>query len=105
MSGLLFALVDKHSEIACDALEGTEARLRRRIAALAPDMPGREVDVCVGIVRGQTSEAIALALKISTNTVLTYRKRAYGRLRISSQNELVRRLSLPGVPLAAGSGF
>jgi DNA-binding CsgD family transcriptional regulator len=92
-SSLLLALVDKHSEMAGDALEETEAGLRRRVGALAPDMPRREVDVCVGIVRGQTSEAIALGLKVSINTVLTYRKRAYSRLGISSQNELMRRLS------------
>lgn len=35
-------------------------------------------------------EAIALTLGIRRNTVLTYRKRAYARLGISSQNELVR---------------
>ena len=34
--------------------------------------------------------AIALHLGISVNTVLTYRKRAYGRLKISCQNELLR---------------
>ena len=39
---------------------------------------------------GMTSEAIGLKLGISVNTVLTYRKRAYGRLRISCQNELMR---------------
>ena len=37
-----------------------------------------------------SSEAIALTLGISVNTVLTYRKRAYTRLGICSQNELVR---------------
>jgi DNA-binding CsgD family transcriptional regulator len=39
---------------------------------------------------GMTPEAIALHLGISVNTVLTYRKRAYGRLKISCQNELLR---------------
>jgi DNA-binding CsgD family transcriptional regulator len=39
---------------------------------------------------GMTSEAIGLKLGISVNTVLTYRKRAYGRLNISCQNELMR---------------
>ena len=33
---------------------------------------------------------IGLKLGISVNTVLTYRKRAYGRLHISCQNELMR---------------
>jgi DNA-binding CsgD family transcriptional regulator len=39
---------------------------------------------------GLTSERIALKLGVSLNTVLTYRKRAYFRLRISSQNDLLR---------------
>jgi len=35
-----------------------------------------------------------LSLGLSINTVLTYRKRAYSRLGISTQNELVRLLIL-----------
>jgi DNA-binding CsgD family transcriptional regulator len=48
----------------------------------------RERAVCVSIILGFTSEAIALNLGIGLNTVLTYRKRAYARLKITSQNEL-----------------
>jgi DNA-binding CsgD family transcriptional regulator len=48
----------------------------------------REKAVCFGILTGHTSEGIALNLKISINSVLTYRKRLYEKLRISSQNEL-----------------
>jgi DNA-binding CsgD family transcriptional regulator len=40
---------------------------------------------------GLTSAGIALDLRISLNTVLTYRKRAYGRLGVSSQAELFSR--------------
>jgi DNA-binding CsgD family transcriptional regulator len=89
VSSLLFALIAKHSEIS-DRAGASESEIRRRISMLAPDMPKREADVCVGIVSGRTSEAIALNLNISINTVLTYRKRAYARLSISSQNELLR---------------
>ncbi|MES2529897.1 MAG: LuxR C-terminal-related transcriptional regulator [Pseudomonadota bacterium] len=39
---------------------------------------------------GVTSEGIGIDLGISRNTVLTYRKRAYARLNISSQNQLFR---------------
>ena len=63
---------------------------RRRLRQIAPQLAGRELDVCIGIVQGRCSEAIALALGISINTVLTYRKRAYARLGISSHNELMR---------------
>jgi DNA-binding CsgD family transcriptional regulator len=50
----------------------------------------REVQVCAAIAVGMSSEAIALTLEISLNTVLTFRKRAYARLGICSQNELTR---------------
>jgi LuxR family transcriptional regulator, activator of tox operons len=64
--------------------------LGRRLRQVMPQLKRRESDVCIGIVRGKSSEAIALALGISVNTVLTYRKRAYARLGISSHNELIR---------------
>ena len=50
----------------------------------------RERDVCSGILAGMTSEGIALHLGISRNTVLTLRRRAYARLGITSQHELVK---------------
>ena len=61
-----------------------------RLRLLEPNMPKRETEVCAAITLGMTSEAIALNLGISVNTVLTYRKRAYARLGISCQNELLR---------------
>lgn len=66
--------------------------MRERLDRLALGLTRREIEVCVNIARGLTSEGIALELGISINTVLTYRKRAYARLRISSQNELMRLL-------------
>lgn len=60
------------------------------IRRIAPNLPPREVEVCAGIVFGLSSEAIADILGIGINTVLTYRKRAYARLQISSHNELLR---------------
>jgi DNA-binding CsgD family transcriptional regulator len=44
--------------------------------------------VCAEIVRGLSSGAIASSLGLSINTILTHRRRAYAKLRISSQNEL-----------------
>ena len=53
-------------------------------AGLAP----REAEVCNYIVGGYGSEAIALKLGLTINSIKTYRKRAYAKLKISSQNEL-----------------
>lgn len=51
-------------------------------------LTARERDVCMNILQGLSSEAIAGKLGISLNSVLTYRRRAYQRLGITSQNEL-----------------
>ena len=55
-----------------------------------PELTKRERAVCGLIAIGLNSEAIALTLGISINTVLTFRRRAYSRLNISTQNELLR---------------
>lgn len=65
---------------------------RARLETAAPSLSGRELDVCSMVAAGVTSEGIALELGVGINTVLTYRKRAYARLGISSQNELMRML-------------
>lgn len=57
---------------------------RAPLSALTP----RERDVCRRILSGLSSEAISQALGISLHSTLTYRKRAYDRLGISSQSEL-----------------
>lgn len=51
-------------------------------------LTAREQDVCRGILSGLSSEAISQELGIGLHSTLTYRKRAYERLGISSQNEL-----------------
>lgn len=48
----------------------------------------RERQVCAHILQGYSSEAISLELKVAMSTIHTYRKRAYAKLGISSQNEL-----------------
>lgn len=63
---------------------------RSRLERIAPSLSRRELEVCTFIAAGLTSEGIAIELGVGVNTVLTYRKRAYARLGISSQNELMR---------------
>jgi DNA-binding CsgD family transcriptional regulator len=89
-SDLLIALLRRHDAAA--ALPEVEASFQsywQRLRALAPQLPRRECEVCAGVALGLSSERIALKLGIGLNTVLTYRKRAYARLNISSQNQLL----------------
>ena len=48
----------------------------------------REREICEGILRGKTSEAIAWELEVAPSTVSTYRKRAYAKLGINSKSAL-----------------
>jgi LuxR family transcriptional regulator, activator of tox operons len=90
-AAIMFALLAKHDAHRLAAGRNSDADiLARRLRQVMPQMAQRELDVCVGIMQGKSSEAIAFALGISINTVLTYRKRAYARLRITSHNELMR---------------
>ncbi|MFO1109514.1 MAG: helix-turn-helix transcriptional regulator [Bradyrhizobium sp.] len=65
-------------------------RLKALFADAEPfaSLTGREKDVCLRILSGFSSEAIAAELGISVHSALTYRKRAYEKLGISAQNEL-----------------
>ena len=51
-------------------------------------LTARECEVCERIILGYTSIGIALDLHISESSVVTYRKRAYEKLGIATQNEL-----------------
>ena len=66
-------------------------RPRRTPAGAGARLTGRELDVLARALAGLTSAGIALDLGISLNTVLTYRKRAYGRLGVTSHAELFSR--------------
>ncbi|MGZ3408997.1 MAG: helix-turn-helix transcriptional regulator [Xanthobacteraceae bacterium] len=88
---ILMSLLMRHAAAGIDDSEERTAEMfRNRLRLVSPKMPQREAEVCTAIMLGMTSEAIAIKLGISVNTVLTYRKRAYGRLNISCQNELMR---------------
>jgi len=89
IANVLVQTLSKHDTIR-PALNG-EDRYRQycgRLAITAPQLTEREIQVCAGIVRGLSSEAIASLLELSINTILTHRRRAYAKLGISSQNEL-----------------
>jgi DNA-binding CsgD family transcriptional regulator len=66
---------------------------RRRLDVLGRGLTPRELDVCARALIGMTAEGIALDLNIKKSSVSTYRKRAYARLGISSQNQLYRLLA------------
>lgn len=94
VSDLISNLIARHFERGPDAggkaAGFSESSLEKIVKALSPASPltDREVQVCTLILIGCSSEAIALRLGIAVSSVLTYRRRAYERLAIVSQNEL-----------------
>jgi DNA-binding CsgD family transcriptional regulator len=93
LSRFLAALAIKHVGALGMLLRSRErgdriAALATRLHARDGRLTSRERDVLSRVMLGMTSDGIALDLGIGLNTVLTYRKRAYARLGVSSQVEL-----------------
>jgi DNA-binding CsgD family transcriptional regulator len=66
------------------SVEQAEERFARRF----PELTLRERQVCARAAVGMSVEATALALQVAKTSILTYRRRAYERLRVSSPYEL-----------------
>ncbi len=98
VSELLSNLVTRHFEVRQEQAPPStvfcEPNLEQIVRELSPQSPltEREAQVCTLILTGCSSEAIALRLGIAVSSVLTYRRRAYERLSIVSQNELFARV-------------
>lgn len=93
LSRLFSALTVRHSRItgSLSSFMTREAQidmLIERLEKIDAALSQREKEVCARVLLGMSSEGIALDLDVKTQSVLTYRKRAYARLNISSQNEL-----------------
>lgn len=88
-ANLLIQTLSKHDQIrpAINSHDRFE-QYCSRLNSIAPQLSRRETQVCAEIVRGLSSGAIASSLGLSINTILTHRRRAYTKLKISSQNEL-----------------
>ncbi len=90
---VLSAFAVKHTRLSgsLSSFQTRESQINdliERLAAISTALTAREQQVCARILIGMTSQGIALDLSISPDSVATYRKRAYTRLNISSQNEL-----------------
>src|SRR5665213_1990431 len=88
--GALAAAVERHIAIleqAAPDAAATLADLLREIPASAP-LSKQEIAVCGLVVAGHSTESIAINLAVSSHSIVTYRRRAYAKLGVSSQNEL-----------------
>ena len=93
ITNFLISLVAKHAELtlrrpaltpALRSLDDIESCL-----TTGTELSRREAEVCARILYGLSSCGIAVDLGIGKESVMTYRKRAYSRLGIGSQRELL----------------
>lgn len=93
MSSVLYSMVSRHIELAhkrqqsvapLDSLDQIEACI-----LATGELTHRESQVCARILYGLSTHGISLDLDVGKESVVTYRKRAYRRLTISCQRELL----------------
>jgi DNA-binding CsgD family transcriptional regulator len=72
-----------------NAVERVDELIARKLRRRFPMLTEREAGVCALTMIGKTSGEIAIALGIRPGTVITYRRRAYERLGISSAASLL----------------
>jgi DNA-binding CsgD family transcriptional regulator len=92
-SGLLLAAHAKHVEL-LDARQGAVRALSsiaqiEECLAASRALTVREIEVCARIIYGLSTLGIAVDLCLSEETVRTYRKRAYQRLALGTERQLL----------------
>lgn len=97
MADTLISCVAKHHDLLArdsglSTLFSSVAELSSRFAAIPSLLSKRECEVCARIVYGMSMKEIARDLGISSETGVTYRKRAFLRLGVVNRAELLRRL-------------
>jgi len=90
---LLVTMLAKHADV-CQSRPNVAQALTtlpeiENCIVATSDLPRREAEVCARILYGLSSVGIALDLTVSEETIKTYRKRAYQRLAIGSERELL----------------
>jgi DNA-binding CsgD family transcriptional regulator len=116
LSSVLAAMVERHVSLLEPETLNSPAELNKLIAEIPSTAPlsNQEKAVCARIVAGHSTESIALNLGVSTHSIATYRRRAYAKLNVSSQNQLFmlllglcgrRRVSAPRLGVGAGEAL
>ncbi|QCP53062.1 helix-turn-helix transcriptional regulator [Trinickia violacea] len=87
--GPLIAQAAKHHYALAGQIQmGIPQLMLARVRHACPELSKRELDVLRGVLEGCTAHEIGELIGVKTSSVVTYQKRAYRRLGISSQREL-----------------
>ncbi|HKT76934.1 MAG TPA: helix-turn-helix transcriptional regulator [Sphingobium sp.] len=92
---LLLPMIGRHEQLrlrsgAGDSVFSSVEQIEQGLARADAGLSRRETQVCARMIYGMSAQGIAIDLDVGTESVVTYRKRAYRRLGIASQFELVR---------------
>lgn len=90
LARMLMPIIATHVRLAAPVREQplSIADIEMRVSTTFPELSQREREVCARTLAGVTAEGIGLDLGIKQTTVLTYRRRAYERLNISTVHQL-----------------
>lgn len=91
LAPLISAAASRHCQLLSLARIDLDMIVYAMAVRRAISLTAREMDVCQGILRGQSAEAIALSLGIAPSSVITHRKNLYRKFNIVSQAELFSR--------------
>nr|WKF61443.1 hypothetical protein HUO10_005974 [Paraburkholderia busanensis] len=88
VAGLFAHAAKSHYALNGQHQQGPGAAMLARVRRVCPALTPRELDVLRGTLEGATAAEIALRMGIKPGSVITYQKRAYARLGISTQRQL-----------------
>lgn len=77
-----------HYALAGQIQAGIPQLMLARVRRICPDLTKRELDALCGVLEGRTANEIGELMGVKASSVVTYQKRAYRRLGISSQRQL-----------------
>lgn len=90
-AGLLMAALERHEHVRAAAGQmQDEAALMQALMALRYGLSTREAEVSAAMMLGETQAEIAARKQLSPDSVVTYRRRAYGKLGIANRRDLLR---------------
>jgi DNA-binding CsgD family transcriptional regulator len=89
LAPLLQSASVRHYEILASRLPANFDRTLLLLAERFPLLTIREAQCAAGVISGLTADETAQMLGIKETTVITHRKRAYDRLAVSGQRELI----------------
>jgi DNA-binding CsgD family transcriptional regulator len=89
-SDLIIALTIRHSELvrSSTALRPSLSTVASQIALWGEALSPREVEACSALLSESSVKQAVRSTNIQTTTFITYRKRAFAKLRISTRQQL-----------------